>query len=133
MAFTSLQLLTARIDSNHLNELIGNDDALNQAIAEAGNIITSYTGIEPHDDPIRNNALLTSLAGDITIWILTGRQTGIDEQVRLLREKKYNDAIALLEKIQRGEINVNATDSTVKPSFSSIKRIELDNNADSYY
>ncbi len=130
MPFTSKTLLAARIDEAHINVLSGlNDSALNQAIAETDALITSYTGIVPVTQADNNHKLLTSIAGDIVIGILSGRQTDINDIELKRRQDAYDNAMKLLIQIRNGDIELStpaplATPTT--PEFHAAPRRTTD-------
>lgn len=105
MSFTSEQYITIAFDEAQLAILIGDkNENLIQAIAQADNIITAYTGITPSGDPSENNKTLVNVATSIVVWILSGRQGIIAKEELDRRKMQYDDAIAMLDKIKNGEI-----------------------------
>lgn len=124
MPFTNKTLLQARVASDVLSVLLEGDSSLDEALAEADELVTSYTGIAPSSD---NPKILSGIAGDIVIWILSGRQTQIDEHELERRRGKYDAAIRLLEEIRDGKLRItraNDADKTVPTVGCAPSRME---------
>src|SRR6185369_9860974 len=81
-------------------------DGLDEAIAQADDIIFQKTGLLAPADPTTARAILRNIACAIVYWISTGQQSKIDEQDYNWRKTQYDNAIATLNQIESGELEL---------------------------
>jgi phage gp36-like protein len=123
MPFTSEQLITAALDEAQLTILKGEDgEKLTEAIAQADDIVTTYTGIAPPVSAEDAKKILVNVATSIVIWILSGRQASVAEEELDRRKTQYDDAIMTLEKFKNGDLVTEEPAEPTTPAFSAMPR-----------
>lgn len=91
-------------------------DGLDEAIAQADEIIYQKTGISAPTDPATSNAFLRNIACALVVWFTSGMQGKLEEQEIDRRKKMYDDAIGALDAIQSGRTPLRDNSGTVVSS-----------------
>lgn len=125
MGFTNNTYLKGAVGDNSMLTRESMPDGLDEAIAEADQIIYSYTEIPPPDDPAEANAMLRNIANSLVIWFFTGSQDEISEQEYNRRQKNYQDAMNTLREIKAGNITLehDSDPDITLPFIGSTNRI----------
>jgi len=102
-------------------------DGLDEAIAQADQIIRNYTNETIPDDPAEADAILRNIACSLVIWYTTGMQADITEQEYSRRKTMYLEAMKMLDGIKSGAIRLREDDEEEgdydPPMFNSTQRI----------
>jgi len=103
-------------------------DGLDEAIAQADELIYQKTGITAPEDPTSSNAFLRNIACSLVVWFTSGMQGKLEEQELNRRKKMYDDAIAALDAIQSGRSPLRDSSGAVlssgpEPYFSTTQRL----------
>lgn len=103
-------------------------EGLDEAIAQADEIIFQKTLITIPATPSAANAKLRNIACALVVWFTTGQQGKIDEFEYSRRKKQYDDAMAQLDRIQSGDepiLDSTGASVSAKPEtyFSTTQRL----------
>lgn len=126
-----MSYITAAILKSHIDaEWLTGDPApegFSEAAQQVDDLIYQKTGIVAPDDSATARPVLRSVACKIFIWLMSGHQSNLEEQELKRRRQQYEDAMALLDAIASGEVNLLNADGTkvkaTKAQFFTNQRI----------
>ncbi|HXF99283.1 MAG TPA: phage protein Gp36 family protein [Bacteroidota bacterium] len=116
MALVTQEYLQNLLDRSTIEALF---DALPNAVSPldaADSLIKRYIGVIPDPPP----DALKQIAADIVIWSLSGRQQSLSDAELQRREKRFDDALRLLEQLRDGTLSLeDMTTTPIAPEAGS--------------